>query len=177
MSNEEVNEAQLPEEEAPKQERAGEHDAEPSETAEKAAEAVRMIRSLPLLSGLPNWAVMLLAAALASLALILSLSVLKLGLVVVYEGLGGLLSVLLVSLVLAYLLDPLIDRFEQAGWDRSLAIAISLGLSLSLTAVLLLLTIPYVVTELSDLGDNMDDYVEGVADSAASLETWLQQSN
>jgi predicted PurR-regulated permease PerM len=176
MSNEEVNGTQLSEEEEPQQQVAEEDDSNPPETNEKAAAAVRIVRSLPLLSGLPGWAVMLLGAVLASLALILFLSVVKLGLVVVYEGLGGLLSVLLVSLVLAYLLDPLIDRFEKAGWDRSLAIAISLGLSLSLTVVLLLLTIPYVVTELSDLGENMDGYVEGVAESAASLETWLQQT-
>ncbi len=143
---------------------------------EKAAAAVRIIRSLPLLSGLPGWAAMLLVAGLSSLALILLLTVLELGLVVVYRGLGGLLSVILVSLVLAYLLDPVIDRFERGGWDRSVAIGICLGLFLSLSTVLLLLTIPYVVTEVSDLGENMDGYVEGMADSAASLESWLQST-
>ncbi len=154
-------------------------DGDPSEElapGEKAAAAVRIIRSLPLLSELPGWAAMLLVAGLSSLALILLLTVLELGLVVVYKGLGGLLSVILVSLVLAYLLDPVIDRFERGGWDRSVAIGISLSLSLSFATVLLLLTIPYVVTEVSDLGENMDGYVEGMADSAASLELWLQNA-
>ena len=157
----------------------GGRDADASEEldpGETAAAAVRIIRSLPLLSELPGWAAMLLVAGLSSLALILLLTVLELGLVVVYNGLGGLLSVILVSLVLAYLLDPAIDRFERGGWDRSVAIGISLGLFLSLSTVLLLLTIPYVVTEVSDLGENMDGYVEGVADNAASLESWLQST-
>jgi len=148
---------------------------QPAAEGEPAVAAVRMIRSLPLLSELPAWAAMLLIAGLASLAVILLLQVLELGLVVLYQGLGGLLSVLLVSLVLAYLLDPVIDRFERLGWDRSAAIGTCLSLFLAVAAVLLLLMIPYVVTEVSDLGDNMDSYVEGVADSAASLETWIAE--
>jgi len=157
----------------------GGRDARPSDAAdhgEKAAAAVRIIRSLPLLSELPGWAAILLVVGLSSLALILLVTVLELGLVVVYKGLGGLLSVMLVSLVLAYLLDPIIDRFERGGWDRSIAIGISLSLFLSFSTVVMLLTIPYVVTEVSDLGENMDGYLEGVADSAASLETWLQNT-
>jgi len=134
-----------------------------------------MIRSLPLLSELPGWAALLLVAGLASLALILLLQVFELGIVVLYQGLGGLLSVLLVSFVLAYLLDPVIDRFERAGWDRSVGIAIALSLFLAVDAVLLLLTVPYVVTEVSDLGDNMDGYLEGAAANVTRLETWVKE--
>ncbi len=158
------------------EELSGDEASTEPETSQKAAAAVRMIRSLPLLGELPGWAAMLLIAGLASLALLLLLMVLELGLVVIYKGLGGLLSVLLVSLVLAYLLDPIIDRFERVGWDRSIAIAICLGLFLSLSAVVLLLTVPYVVTEVSDLGDNMDGYVQSTADKAAALESWVQST-
>ena len=141
----------------------------------QAQAALRMLRSVPLLGALPTWAAVLAVLGLASLALILVVLVLKTGLLVIYQGLGGLLSVLLVSLVLAYLLDPLIDRFERGGWSRSVAIGVSLGLFVAAGSVATLLTIPYVVTEVSDLGDNMDGYLKATGENLVVLERWLSE--
>ena len=59
---------------------------------------------------------------------------------------GGLLwvlwpifSVLFASAALAYLLDPVIDRFEAAGWGRTRAIGVSLTLFLLAVGIRLLI--------------------------------------
>ena len=69
------------------------------------------------------------------------IQLLELGLVVVYRGLGSLLTVLIAALILAYLLDPVIDRFERAGWHRTAAIVAALSLFVAFDIVLVLLLV------------------------------------
>ncbi|HCP47106.1 MAG TPA: hypothetical protein DIU15_13760 [Deltaproteobacteria bacterium] len=135
--------------------------------------ASRWLQNVPVLSELPSWAAILVTLGLASVAVLVSLQLLELGLVVLYRGLGGLLTVLLVALVLAYLLDPVIDRFERGGWNRTAAIGLALGLFLAINTLAFLFLVPYVVTEVSDLTENMDTYVSELGDRGEALEQWV----
>jgi len=84
-----------------------------------------------------------------------------LGLLLVYL-LRSLLALLIASAVIAYLLDPLVDRFEARGWKRESAI-VTLAVSAVLVMVPLgLLFINYVAGELQVLSQNLTVYEEGL---------------
>jgi predicted PurR-regulated permease PerM len=73
------------------------------------------------------------------------------------------LTPLVVAFVLAYLLDPLIDRFEAARVRRGLAIFLLLGLLGGGLAALLLFVIPRLVREVSALAERMPGYLDQLA--------------
>lgn len=76
--------------------------------------------------------------------------------------LRGLLALLIASAALAYLLDPLVDRFEARGWKREsgiVALAVSAALGLALAAALV---VPYVAGEFRSLSANLDGYVSAL---------------
>jgi len=98
---------------------------------------------------------------------------LSLVLSVVFDGLGNVFTVLLLALLGAYLLDPVIDRFERAGWSRSLGIGVALGAFLVVSGLSFLLLVPYVVTEVADLSDNIDGYIKDSGEGLAAAEVWL----
>lgn len=56
------------------------------------------------------------------------------------------------ALLLAYVLDPLVDRFEAAHLPRSVGIAVLLFVALSLLTLFSLLVLPAIVRDLSELG-------------------------
>jgi len=118
-------------------------------------------------TGLPRWTVGV--AGVAVLALI------AVGLGLLYVGLGDFLIVLFLSLITAYLLDPLIDRFEASGWNRGIAILVCLGLFLSLVGVTALLIIPYVVNEIGQLTGRLDQYADQTAVWVAKLQTRIEE--
>lgn len=80
--------------------------------------------------------------------------------------LGAELEMLLVpllgSLVLAYLMDPLVARVEARGLSRTVAILICLGVITVLIAVLLLLLIPAMITQAGVWIDEFPSLVETV---------------
>ncbi len=135
----------------------------------------RLISVVPSFWGLPRPAAALVLVVLAAAALISGSRAIAMVLSVLQQGLGDVLPVLLVSVVVAYLLDPLIDRFESAGWNRSTAIGLCLGLFLAFDAVVLLLLIPYVVTELGALSENIDGYVARLGEQLHAFEAFLQE--
>lgn len=145
------------------------------DAAARGAAALAMLRSVPAVGGLPGPAVALIGLGIVAFAGMILLDAVSLMMSVVFQGLGNVLTVMLLALISAYLLDPVIDRFERAGWSRSLAIAISLGSFLVLLGVSVLLLIPYVVTEVADLSDNIDGYVADFGKQLAALEVWLGQ--
>ncbi len=150
--------------------------AEPSDPSpSRPARALSFLRSIPLLGELPTSAAALLVVGLASISILVSVDLLGLALVVVYRGLGDLLTVLLVALIVAYLLDPLIDRFERKGWNRSVAIVFCLADFVLLAGLIILLLVPYVVTELSTLTTNIDAYLARGGKELKSLEEGLRQ--
>ncbi len=123
--------------------------------------------AMTFFTGLPRWTVGV--AGVAVLALI------AVGLGLLYVGLGDFLIVLFLSLITAYLLDPLIDRFEASGWNRGIAILVCLGLFLSLVGVTALLIIPYVVNEIGQLTGRLDQYADQTAVWVAKLQTRIEE--
>jgi len=125
-------------------------------------------RGIGIAEGLPDWSRPLLSLGTAGLLIIAILAV--------YTGLGQFLTVLLLALVLAYVLDPLIDRFERAGWDRTLGIGITLGIALAAAAVGLLLVVPYIVGEIADLSGRIDGYVDDVVARAHQFDEFVKKT-
>lgn len=116
-------------------------------------------------TGLPRW-----VTAIAGVGALLLLGA---GMTLLYVGLGDFLIVLLLSMITAYLLDPVIDRFEASGWNRALAILVCLGIFLGFLTVTALLIIPYVVNEIGQLTGRFDQYVEQTADWVHTLQIWV----
>jgi predicted PurR-regulated permease PerM len=151
-----------------------------SEDAHPAAEAAaagvrRLIGAVPSFWGLTGPAAALVLVILAAVALLSGSAAVGLVLSVIQRGLGDLLPVLLVGGVIAYLLDPVIDRFEAVGWQRSTAIGLCLGLFLAVDAVLLLFLVPYVVNEVGALSENIDGYVLRLGEQMHATEGFLQR--
>ena len=70
------------------------------------------------------------------------------------------LTPLAAAFVIAYLLDPVIDRFESRGIRRSIAIFVLLALSTLALAGLLLFVIPKLQREIGALAERMPAYLD-----------------
>jgi len=70
------------------------------------------------------------------------------------------LTPLAAAFVIAYLLDPLIDRLERLGVRRRFGILLVLGLSGAVVLGVLLVAIPRLVRELTALAERMPGYLE-----------------
>jgi predicted PurR-regulated permease PerM len=128
-----------------------------------------------VLGSLPAWAVASLGLVVGALALLLGLEVAKLAAALVFQGLGEFLTVILIAGIAAYLLDPLVDRFEAARWSRTAAILVGLLLFAAFASVLVLLLVPYVVTEIAELTANLDGYTQRAGERLRQLEQWLRR--
>lgn len=80
------------------------------------------------------------------------------------------LTPILCALGIAYLLDPLVDRFEQRGIPRSLGIVILLALTLGGVALVALLIVPGVVREVIAFSQELPQHFERLR---AVAEPWL----
>jgi len=84
------------------------------------------------------------------------------------------LTPLAAAFVIAYLLDPLIDRLERLGVRRRLGILLVLGMAGLTVFAVLLLGIPRLVREVSALAERMPGYLERLVTVAVpELETRL----
>jgi predicted PurR-regulated permease PerM len=70
------------------------------------------------------------------------------------------LTPLAAAFVIAYLLDPLIDRLERFGVRRRFGILLVLGLTGAVVLGVLLVAIPRLVRELTSLAERMPGYLE-----------------
>jgi predicted PurR-regulated permease PerM len=77
--------------------------------------------------------------------------------------LGAALTPLAAAFVIAYLLDPLIDRFEARGIGRSLAIFVLLALGGGVVVGAVLVVLPTLQREIAALAERMPGYLERVA--------------
>lgn len=102
---------------------------------------------------------------------IVGLGVLALGLVWL---LRSLFAVLFASIALAYLLDPLIDRFEARGIKREWAIGGVFAGTVLVTTGALLVIVPAVGAEFSELSGNVGQYLEQLGAQIADARIWLQ---
>lgn len=125
---------------------------------------------LGIARGLPRWAQVLVSLGLGAAFVLLFVEV--------YRGLGEVLTVLFAAWLVAYLFDPIIDRFEARGWDRSNAIILSLSFALLGAVLVLLLAVPYIVEEGAQLRGRGDGYSGAIQQHARSIEAWvLARSN
>tara|TARA_R100000005_G_scaffold61866_1_gene31834 strand:- start:610 stop:1704 length:1095 start_codon:yes stop_codon:yes gene_type:complete len=96
-----------------------------------------------------------------------------------------LLSDILLPFVLgmgvAYFLDPVADRLEEAGFSRTAATAIIIGLFLVLVNLALFLIVPIIIDQVLGLIDNMPRYYENIRsflmpliDRFVDLPAWRQ---
>lgn len=115
--------------------------------------------------GLPYWA--------SVLGALLALVVLFLGMRMLVVGLGDFLVVLFLAVIVAYLLDPVIDRMERAGINRSLAIAAALGSFLLVVTLTVVLLVPYVAHEVGQLDNSFETYLSDGIAWVGSVQTWL----
>jgi len=136
--------------------------------------AMEMLKSIPTVAGLPGPAAAVIGLGIVAFASMILIEAASLVWSVVFQGLGNLLTVLLLAMISAYLLDPVIDRLEARGWSRTLAICLCLGSFLVVTVISLLLLIPYVVTEVSNLSENLDTYILELGNRLVETEAWLQ---
>ncbi len=75
---------------------------------------------------------------------------------------------------LAYLLDPMIDRFEARNVPRSVAVFGLIGLSVLVLLMIALFMLPTLVNEISGISERMPGYVEGAVSALAPLaESWF----
>jgi predicted PurR-regulated permease PerM len=75
----------------------------------------------------------------------------------------------LVAFIVAYMLDPVVDRFEAASVGRTLAIGIILGLFLVVGGLVFVLVVPQIVREFSLIPGKLSLFL-------ASAEPWLEST-
>jgi predicted PurR-regulated permease PerM len=91
------------------------------------------------------------------------------GLYVIY-ALRGVLTPVLIAFALAYLLDPVVDRFEALRVPRSLGIAVLLLVSLLVVVISALLLVPVITSDLAALAH---DLPMALARLLGRIELWL----
>lgn len=89
----------------------------------------------------------------------------------VLDSLAGVLSMLFVSLLFAYVLDPLVDWFEARRISRSLAIVILMVGTLAVLGGFLLWIVPTLVAELRGAGQRLGAWL---GQDHAGLVAWVQ---
>ena len=80
-----------------------------------------------------------------------------------------------IGALIAYLLNPEIDRLERKGWQRTRAIGVVFGLFLLVFVLAALLVVPALTAEASDVVDNYDVYVEKGQALAQQARTTVEQ--
>ena len=85
--------------------------------------------------------------------------------------LRGVLSPLFFSLGIAYLLDPVVDRFERAGVPRAAAIAVVLTLLALVGALFLLLVLPAIIGEVVQFARELPTQLRALDHQ---VEPWLE---
>jgi len=103
------------------------------------------------------------------------------GVTILVIGLGtlyllrSLLAILLASVAMAYLLDPLVDRFEARGRSREFGIVV-----LAITATLILVgllgvVLPSVALEFRELSSNLSGYVSDLGQGLMERKDWIEE--
>ena len=87
--------------------------------------------------------------------------------------LKGALTPLAIAFVLAYLLDPMIDRFESHGFPRSAAILILLLIGGVLTISVVLVLVPQLQHQISEVSQSLPAYLKRTTDTFLP---WLEKT-
>ena len=90
----------------------------------------------------------------------------------------GILLPFIVGAIIAYLLNPAIDRLERRGWRRTQAIAIVFGVFLLVFIIAALLVVPALAGEAQSLSADYEGYVKQARDlvgqARRAAEVWGQ---
>jgi predicted PurR-regulated permease PerM len=92
---------------------------------------------------------------------------------VILYALRGAIVGLVFALIIAYLMDPIIDRFESRGLSRSKAIFLCVLIGTVVSGLLLLFLIPMVARELADLSQSIDGYVREIQQFSQRAAGWV----
>ncbi len=96
-----------------------------------------------------------------------------LGLLVLGGGIVYLLrsvfAILFASIVFAYLLDPLVDRWEKTGRSRETGIGVIFGTAGSFIVLLVIVVVPSVTQEFIELSGNVSGYLHDLQGELAEL--------
>ncbi|PZX16279.1 putative PurR-regulated permease PerM [Palleronia aestuarii] len=87
--------------------------------------------------------------------------------------LGNVIMPFLLGAALAYLLDPIADRFERLGLSRVLSVALMTVIGIVLFAAMIILVIPTVFTQTASLVDRIATIIERTPDTISGLQDWL----
>jgi predicted PurR-regulated permease PerM len=93
-------------------------------------------------------------------------------LIVVFRSVESVLFPVLLSLLVAYLLDPTVDRFEERGWSRTAAIALLLSFGLSGVGLFILFLYPTIAHQVQVLIEGFPSLVESIQ---TELLPWLER--
>lgn len=85
-------------------------------------------------------------------------------------GLRGVLTPIFFAFLIAYFLDPLVDRFEERGLPRAVGIVMLLFLTLGAMSAFALLLLPSIIEEITTFVDSVPEKVEALR---AEWEPWL----
>jgi predicted PurR-regulated permease PerM len=92
-------------------------------------------------------------------------------LVLVFRSVESVLFPVLLSLLIAYLLDPTIDSLEERGWSRTTAIGVFLAVGAGGLSLFLLFLYPTIAHQIAALVEGLPKLVTAVEDD---LIPWLQ---
>lgn len=91
----------------------------------------------------------------------------------VFASIGGILSMLFVSMLIAYVLDPVIDWFEARRISRTLAIVILMAGTVVVAVGFFLWIIPTLVRELTGAGQRLHEWI---GSDHTAIATWLKDT-
>lgn len=84
--------------------------------------------------------------------------------------LEGVLTPVFFAFLIAYMLDPVIDRFEARGLSRAMGIVVMLSVVLGGLALFMLIAIPSITRDIAAFADSLPRVLAGLVDK---LEPWL----
>ena len=84
------------------------------------------------------------------------------------------LAILVAAAAIAYLLDPLVDRFERRGMSRELGIGALLMLGVLAGAVVMLLMVPPFVRKLGEIGIVLADFFATIDQRLLPAAAWIE---
>ncbi len=83
-------------------------------------------------------------------------------------------SMLIAATALAYVLDPVVDRFEQRGRSRELGIVVIFLVAILLVAALVALVVPAVASQVTTLAGNIPGYLASASADLQPARQWVE---
>ncbi|WOI55342.1 AI-2E family transporter [Palleronia sp. LCG004] len=87
---------------------------------------------------------------------------------------GNVILPFVLGAAVAYLLDPIADRFERLGLSRVLSVTVMTLIGLFLFIAMVLLVIPALINQVGLLAERISDIVESAPSNVANLQDWLE---